>query len=148
MIGSRQERRTNVSIGAKPLLAVRHRPFALAGLVSLALCAMTSVAQLPSTPTDLQVKAAYLYKFAAFVQWPNGAPRDSFAICVLGRDPFGATLDATLTGGTIEGKPLEPLRISNPQDAARCQIVFISSSEEPRLKALLQIVDRMPVLTV
>lgn len=100
---------------------------------------------------EYEVKAAYLYNFGRFVEWPakaadsNGA---SFAICVLGRDPFGATLDAVIAGETIDGKNVVARRISRPQDAVNCRILFISSSEDIRLREILTSIDRSSVLTV
>ncbi len=101
-----------------------------------------------SKPTDYQVKAAYLYNFGRFVEWPAGGKTESFAICVLGQDPFGAALDATLAGETIEGSRVVARRISKSQDAAGCRILFISSSEEGQLKEILSALDRTTVLTV
>ncbi len=122
---------------------------AAVALVLLALLAPNGNAQFPaSAPTDLQVKAAYLYKFGAFVKWPNPAPRDAFSICILGRDPFGPTLDSTLLGGSIDGAQVGAVRISAPQEAAQCRIVFVSSSEEPHLKSILSTLEQVPVLTV
>jgi len=53
----------------------------------------------PAAPTEYQVKAAFLYSFAKFVQWPDdafGKPEGPFVVGVLGDDPFGAVLDQTL----------------------------------------------------
>ena len=53
------------------------------------------------------MKAAYLYNFGRFVGWPPDVPSSQasdFAICVLGHDPFGAALDATIAGEKIDGK--------------------------------------------
>lgn len=99
-------------------------------------------------PTDLQVKAAFLYKFGAFVTYTNPAPENVFAICVLGRDPFGPTLDSILKGGTIDGNSLVARRIESPQDASQCRIVYISSSEEGRLRLIMAELSKLPVLTV
>jgi hypothetical protein len=107
-----------------------------------------SGAQLPSSPTDSQVEAAYLYKFGPFVTWPNPPPSNAFAICILGRDPFEHTLDATISGEAIGGKKLVATRISSPQEASQCRILFISSSEESRLKSILAALNKLPVLTV
>lgn len=101
-----------------------------------------------SSPTELQVKAAFLYKFGAFVTWPNPAPNGSFDICILGHDPFGKTLDATIAGESINGKNLAANRISSVQEAAQCRILFISSSEEGRLREILPALSKLPVLTV
>ncbi|HXO87263.1 MAG TPA: YfiR family protein [Candidatus Acidoferrales bacterium] len=101
--------------------------------------------------SEFQVKAAYLYNFGRFVQWPDESGTDrheSFEICVLGTDPFGQALDATLAGGTIGGKSVAAKRITKPQDVDSCRILFISSSEESHLKEDLAALDKTRVLTV
>lgn len=104
----------------------------------------------PSTPTEYEVKAAYLFNLGKFVEWPAKAAikEDSFPICVLGADPFGQVLDAAIDGETIDGKSVIAKRISKPQDAARCRILFISSSEENALQEILANLDGSSVLTV
>ncbi|HXM93135.1 MAG TPA: YfiR family protein [Candidatus Dormibacteraeota bacterium] len=103
-----------------------------------------------SNPTEYEVKAAYLYNFGRFVEWPAKvtAASEYFSICVLGEDPFGATFDATIAGESINGKKVVVARITKPQDAASCRILFISSSEESRLKEILATLDKTSVLTV
>jgi YfiR/HmsC-like len=102
-------------------------------------------------PTEYEVKATYLYNFSRFVDWPAKAAQaqsDSFAICVLGQDPFGPTLNATLADETINGKNVVARRIPSPEEAVNCRILFISSSEENQLKQILAVLDRTSVLTV
>jgi hypothetical protein len=102
-------------------------------------------------PNEFQVKAAYLYNFGRFVAWPGASAPEkggSFEICVLGTDPFGQTLDATLASATIDGKSVMAKRISKPQDVGGCRIVFISSSEENHLKDDLSALEKTNVLTV
>jgi YfiR/HmsC-like len=116
------------------------------GLVSLPVAG----AQSPK-PTDYQVKAAYLYNFGRFVEWPvksATAPNNSFTICVLGEDPFGQALDVTLAGETIGNQKVTARRISSPQESADCQILFISSSEAKRLNKIIEALDKNAVLTV
>ena len=101
--------------------------------------------------SEFRVKAAYLYNFGKFVEWPeNNVPEQdqSFKICVLGTDPFGPTLDAALASGSIGGKSVAAKRISKPQDVDSCRILFISSSEEGHLKEVLTALDKASVLTV
>jgi YfiR/HmsC-like len=108
------------------------------------------LAQQPK-PNEYQVKATYLYNFGRFVKWPDTVPAgkgDSFPVCVLGRDPFGSILDSTLAGETLDDKPVVLRRISQPQGAAECRILFISSTEEKRLKDILGALDESGVLTV
>lgn len=102
----------------------------------LLLCAPVSQSQ-QSKPGEYQVKAVYLYNFSRFVEWPAQkipANNNSFAICVLGKDPFGSALDATIAGESIGGKGVIVRRISKPGEALDCQIVFVSASEGKQLK--------------
>jgi hypothetical protein len=102
-------------------------------------------------PSEYQVKATYLYNFGRFVKWPDTVPAgkgDTFSVCVLGLDPFGSILDSTLSGEALDGKPVLLRRISKPQDAGECRILFISSTEEKHLKEILTALDESGVLTV
>ncbi len=104
-----------------------------------------------STPTEYEVKAAYLYNFGRFVQWPANATAaggDSFTICLLGEDPFGPALHATIAGETIGGRSVVAKRISGPQQGVNCRILFISSSEDHQLSDILAALDKASVLTV
>src|SRR5690349_18106799 len=85
--------------------------------------------------SDYDVKAAYLFNFGRFVEWPadGGTKQSAFTFCILGPDPFGPSLDHLLAGETISGKSLVVKRISNAQDAVSCQILFMSKEEEGRL---------------
>src|ERR1700682_961620 len=90
--------------------------------------------------TEYQVKAAYLANFGRFVEWPPSAAvakSETFNICVLGQDPFGADLDAAVAGETIGGARVLAKRISRPQDAVDCRLLFLSSSEISQWKEIL-----------
>jgi hypothetical protein len=102
-------------------------------------------------PTEYEVKATYLYNFGRFVGWPakvTQAQGDSFSICVLGQDPFGPSLTAILADLTIDGKSVVAKQIPTPQDAVNCRVLFISSSENTRLKQILATLADASVLTV
>lgn len=102
-------------------------------------------------PGEYQVKAAYLYNFGRFIEWPARAAvgaNNPFAICVLGQDPFGPALNATLAGATINGKSVVARNIPDPAEAADCRILFICASEGDRLKQILVTVKDASVLTV
>ncbi|MGO8791577.1 MAG: YfiR family protein [Terriglobia bacterium] len=101
--------------------------------------------------SEYEVKAAYLYNFGRFVEWPPDVPSsqaDEFTICVLGRDPFGLALDTTISGEKIEGKNVVARRISKAEEVENCRILFISASEDRQLKAILATAGRLGVLTV
>jgi hypothetical protein len=104
-----------------------------------------------SNPTEYEVKAAYLYNFGRFVEWPSNLPSrqiNEFPICVLGSDPFGPALDTTIAGEKIAGKNVVARRIPDVQDAGSCRVLFISSSEDKQVKDILSAVGKLSVLTV
>lgn len=117
----------------------------------LALClALGTVALAAGAgPGEYEVKAAFLYNFARFVEWPD-APggAEPFVVTVLGRDPFGSALDDTLRGKAIDRRPVVVRRVSRPEDLGKSQIVFICDSEKDRLPAILKGLESAPVLTV
>jgi hypothetical protein len=112
------------------------------------LCALYSSAQ-EARPTESQVEAVYLYNFGKFVTWPDRASqRELFGICILGKDPFGEVLDATVNGESVGGKQTKVQRLSNVEEAGSCSILFISAAEEKRLPTILAVAQRMNTLTV
>jgi hypothetical protein len=89
---------------------------------------------------EYQVKAAFLYNFAKFVQWPSEAfqtATEPIAICVLGQDPFGRSLADTVAGRAIEGRSIVVRHISDIKQAAGCHVLFISSAENKRSPPML-----------
>ena len=127
--------------------------WALGVLALLSFCSVAKcvAAGQPGSATEYQVKATYLFDFARFVEWPANnaaAHSDAFAICVLGEDPFGTALDSVISGEAIDGKRVVSKRISSPQEALGCRILFISSSEDSRLKETLAVLEKASVLTV
>lgn len=101
--------------------------------------------------TEYEVKSAYLLNFGKFVKWPAAAlppELEKFSICVLGDDPFGQVLNATVRDEKIGGKPVVARHINRVQDANGCQVLFISSSEESRARKVLKSLDKSGILTV
>lgn len=100
---------------------------------------------------EYQIKAAFLFNFAQFVEWPPAAFADTnapFCIGVLGNDPFGAALDETVQGEAIGSHSLTIRRSSQVDDLKNCQMIFISKSERKHLTEILSALDSRPILTV
>jgi hypothetical protein len=139
--------RTDASQG----LAQRILPRLAALVMAWVLIPVSSMQGQRAKPTEYEVKATYLYNFGRFVEWPADslqAKSDSFAICVLGDNPFGLALKATVEQETIAGKSVVAKQIPAPQDAVNCRVLFISSSEAKRLKEILTSLGTASVLTV
>ena len=100
---------------------------------------------------EYQVKAAFLYSFAKFVEWSPQAfssPAAEITICVLGKDPFGSFLDDVVRGKTVGDRPLEVYRRAGLPAGNECKILFIAASERRRMPALLASVAAPGLLTV
>lgn len=124
----------------------------------LALILLLAVARLLGSgsgvrPVDeYQMKALFLCNFAEFVVWPERSPlnssNQSMTICVIGDDPFGRWLDEDVKGRSIDGRKLTVRRISKINDARSCPVLFIPSSEEERLPALMSRIRSTGTLTI
>lgn len=107
--------------------------------------------QAASGPTEYEVKAALLFKFAKFTAWPATAFTNNTAplvIGVVGEDPFGEMLDAVVAGESVDQRPLVVKRFKPGQDLSAAHLLFVSRSEADRLSDLLADLKQKPVLTV
>ncbi len=99
---------------------------------------------------EYKVKAAFLYNFAKFVEWPDKAFSSSegtFRLCVLGDDPFGPALKS-LEGKLVRGRALRVIRCADILEAEKSHMVFIARSEQDRLTEILSRLKDRSVLTV
>lgn len=100
--------------------------------------------------TEYEVKAAYIYNFAKFTQWPEEvwANRETFRIGILGDDPFGTDLDDVVRGKSVKNLPIEVVRSDDAADMKDCLIVFISESKSETLDRILDELAGANILTV
>src|SRR5439155_368949 len=90
-----------------------------------------SVATSQPASAEYQVKAAFLYNFAKFVEWPPQAfrsPDSPFTICLAG-DPFEGALDRTVQGELLDRRPLMVRRIIPAEDLRGCQMIYVAPNE-------------------
>ena len=104
------------------------------------------------TNREYAIKAAYLYQFSRYVQWPASAfanENSPLVIGVLGADPFGNILEEIAKTKRIEGRPIAIRRFATMADFKPCHILFISSSVSPEQKeAAIQKAKHAPILLV
>jgi len=121
-------------------------------IVSLVLClAVCGARAQDPQPTEYQIKAAFLFNFAKFVEWPPKAFAEAPApivIGILGDNPFRDDLARTIRGKAIDDHPLVIKEYRSPAEATNCHILFISASEKKRLLEILEALKGAKVLTV
>lgn len=129
---------------------IRRAPGAPA-LLAAALLLAAPMRAAPEAPTEWDVKAAYLYNFTRFVEWPEDrtTPADApFVVAVLGPDPFGRVLDATFAGKTVGTHPVVVRRLERPEDASEVRILFVAGASDRDALRGLRAARGKPVLTV
>jgi YfiR/HmsC-like len=99
---------------------------------------------------EYQVKAAFLFNFAKFVEWPPDAfssADEPIGICVLGQNPFGSVLEETVRGKVVRHRTFGVLQNPDAQHVSKCHIVFVSASEGKRSLVLEELKNKR-VLTI
>jgi hypothetical protein len=117
------------------------------------LSATGSRAEVPDAPRSPEyvIKAAYLYNFAMFVEWPQDAFANADAplvIGILGADPFGGALERIVEGKRINKRRIVIQRVQSAQEARRCQILFVSVGDDTRVAELTGRLEGASVLLV
>lgn len=107
----------------------------------------------PAKYEEYEVKAAFLYKFIHFVRWPDRVletleEEAAFGIGILGKDPFGNTLDQLVRGKKRDARPVRIFRGREFSELSECFVLFIAKSETDRVGRLLDLTREKPVLTV
>jgi hypothetical protein len=100
---------------------------------------------------EYRVKAAFLFNFAKFVQWPPQAFKSAdspIEICVLGQNPFGPSLDQAVQGKMIGDRAFVVREIRNAQQARECHIVFVGAAGWTRSREVLGDIKPCCALTV
>nr|WP_298114662.1 YfiR family protein [uncultured Pseudomonas sp.] len=115
--------------------------------ILLALSLPGQDAQADAAVDERAMKAAYLYNFALFAQWPT-LPDADFQLCVLGTTPLDAEL------GRLQGKPVQnglpiAMRWIMPGDSLDgCQLLYVDEHNRKTLDSLIRRLGSLPVLTI
>lgn len=135
-----------------PGLQVRVRPrfprLPLAAAVVAAL-AMPGVARTATDPTsEAAVKAAFLYKFAQFTDWPPRAADAPLTVCIVGDSGVAAEFGEFARNRPIAGHPIDARAVAADAPMRACDVLFMSMSETRRAGAALEVLKSLPILTV
>ncbi|HEY8243393.1 MAG TPA: YfiR family protein [Casimicrobiaceae bacterium] len=102
-------------------------------------------------PLERAVKAAYVYKFLAYVDWPAAAfdaPDAPFVIGVLGSDVIADEIRQIVAGRSVGERAVQVKRLREGESAAGLHVVFVGRAESARLHALARSVQGQPTLVV
>lgn len=116
----------------------------------LALACAGALAQQAGATRDSAVKAAFLYKFAGFVDWPAGTfkrPDDPLVIAVQGDDAVLADLQQIVAGRTVEGRPVVVRRFREGDGDTVAHVLLVGPDRDARVREIAAGVPG-PVLVV
>jgi hypothetical protein len=102
-------------------------------------------------PTEYQVKAAFLFNFAKYVDWPPQAFADATAplvIGLVGADAIGDDLAKTIAGRSVNNRPLTVQRLPADADFKGCHLLFVGAAERHRQAEILGKVKGASILSV
>lgn len=121
---------------------------AIAGLIAAG--ALVCPAEGGSDSVELHVKAAYLLHFVRYVYWPNSpaSPSTPVILGVLGVDPMVEVLESTVSGKTVNNRPIKVKLFNSPTDIDHCDVLFLPKSGSKQLQATLTATSGKPILTV
>jgi YfiR/HmsC-like len=104
-----------------------------------------------ATNSEYQIKAAFLFHFAQFVEWPAEAFLDAnspFTYCTVGDDPFRGALDQSLRAKVIGVRGVRVRHLKEVDAMQDCQVLFIGAAENRQTSSILANVKGNAVLTV
>ncbi|MFA6545772.1 MAG: YfiR family protein [Limisphaerales bacterium] len=139
------------SAGESPRRRLKVAGRCLCRLAVLAWLLLTGgIAPAQPTASEDQIKAAFLVKFAHYLEWPAtafAAADDPVVIGLLGTDTFGPEFDASLRAFKVAGRPVRVRRLQLVAEAKGCHLLYISPSENERLKSILAALRGQPIFS-
>lgn len=120
-------------------------------LALAALLAAWPVAAQTDRAAEIQIKAAFLYKFGGFVEWPAGAfarPDAAFMIGVIGADALAAELEQVIAGRTVQGRAVSVRKLRRGESLFGLHVLFVGQQEASRLVEILASAKSQPLLVV
>jgi hypothetical protein len=103
------------------------------------------------TADEYQVKAAYMYNLAKFVDWPLEAfssPSQPIVFCVTGQTPLSRPLEDALAGKVVGQRPLVFRQLTDSKQTGDCKVLFMNLADQKRQRQTLDQVKSLHVLTV
>lgn len=109
---------------------------------------MSLAAEQRTATAEDDIKAAFLFNFTKYVEWPAPDPTQPFRICTVAGSGFGSAVDRTVTGETAGGRAIQHVAPPTPDAARACQILFVGRLESDRIERWLRALRDAPMLVV
>ena len=122
-----------------------------AGCIIAALAIVPAGVGAQDVALEHAVKATFVPKFAAFVDWPEsspGAPEASFVLCTAGNDAVGKLLVEAAKDQTKLGRPIVVRAIQSAAGLAQCHMLYVAGLRDESITAFLDAARGRPILTV
>ena len=116
---------------------------------AMAMTVASAFAQ-PQAAPEYQVKAAFIYNLAQFIEWPEQAFKDAgspLTVCVFDTNTLGNALEP-YRNETVKGRKLVIKQYGEAQDMMECHILFLNSTDKKLLKQVLDTVKNQNILTI
>jgi len=98
---------------------------------------------------EYEIKAAYIFQFARFIEWPSGTfESDTIYLGIYKNDPFGVVLEKTMIGRKANGKDWKIIRTNNLNKLQQCHIVFFSDVQKYDLLKALAYLKSKTIITI
>jgi hypothetical protein len=125
----------------------RGRCCAVVVLAAVLLCTATGRAQ---DVQESSLKAAFIYSFAKFTDWPQDAPPPAatFAACVLGDNPIRDALDRVVKGRQLSGRAISVSQVKLDGKLRSCHLLYVTGVTPAQVAAIVAAVRGAPVLTI
>lgn len=139
------------------LTSTHSRPRSWRARIACAIAAVLLGVALLASPVDAQkaspdaLKAAFVFQFANYVQWPESKFKDASAPIIIGiahNDDMSKALAAAVKGKSVAGRAVEVVEVTDEASASGCHILFIDSQDDGRVDDFLKFAVSKPVLTV
>jgi hypothetical protein len=119
----------------------------VAALTVVALCSSIAHAQ---DVTEPSLKAAFIYNFAKFTEWPADVLSGpaTFNACVLGDMPIGDALERSVKGRQLGGRSISVLRVAPEGPLKSCHLLYISGLKTSQITTIVDAIKGAPVLTI
>ena len=136
----------------RPLCEPARRAGAATKIVCLAIACLLAAFNLSArSPAEYEVKAAFLFNFAKFVEWPQKVfvnNTEPIVIGIVGEDPFGDAFAAIVKEQTAQGRKIEIRNYKVDEDCGGCHLLFVPRSVGSQTRDILQRIRGRPILTV